>query len=95
MKCQRKNGTYYIEDDPDVLSVVNTVIDKSDDVPKDYKAQMKAWIHELFGISKMGWNNVSDMKLKYSRINYEYSFDYFREIAVHKPILSMTMCTSE
>lgn len=42
-----KNGTYYTEDGQDILSLVNTAIDKSDDVPKDYKAQMKSWIHEL------------------------------------------------
>ena len=63
-EMSEKNGTYYTEDGQDVLSVVNTAIDKSDDVPKDYKAQMKAWIHELVsGISKIGWNNVPDMKL--------------------------------
>lgn len=63
-EMSEKNGTYFTEDGQDVLSVVNTAIDKSDDVPKDYKAQMKAWIHELVsGISKIGWNNVPDMKL--------------------------------
>lgn len=63
-ELSEKNGTYYTEDGQDVLSIVNTAIDKSDDVPKDYKAQMKAWIHELVsGISKIGWNNVLDMKL--------------------------------
>lgn len=63
-KLLEKNGTYYTEDDRDILSLVNTAIDKSDGVPKDYKAQMKAWIQELVsGISKIGWNNVSDMYL--------------------------------
>ena len=63
-ELSEKNGTYYTEDGQDVLSVVNIAIDKSDDVPKDYKAQMKAWIPELVsGISKIGWNNVPDMEL--------------------------------
>lgn len=63
-EMSEKNGTYYTQDGHDVLSLVNAAIDKSDVVPKDYKAQMKTWIHELVsGISKIGWNNVPDMNL--------------------------------
>lgn len=63
-EMSEKNGTYYTENGQDVLSLVNIAIDKSDDVPKEYKAQMKAWIQELVSdISKIGWNNVPDMYL--------------------------------
>ncbi|MBD5451243.1 MAG: DUF4885 family protein [Lachnospiraceae bacterium] len=59
-----KNGTYYTEDGQDILSLANTDIGKSDDVPKDYKASMKEVIQRLVsGIAKMGWNNVPDMRL--------------------------------
>ena len=63
-EMSEKNGTYYTENGQDVLNLVNIAIDKSDDVPKEYKAQMKAWIQELVsGISKIGWSNVPDMYL--------------------------------
>ena len=59
-----KNGTYYTEDGQDILSLANTAIGKSDNVPKDYKASMKEVIQRLVsGIAKMGWNNVPDMRL--------------------------------
>lgn len=59
-----KNGSYYTEDGKNVLELVNNSIDESGDVPKDYKAQMKAWINELVsGIARSGWNNVPDMNL--------------------------------
>ena len=59
-----KSGTYYTKDGKDVLDIVDSAISKSGEVPNDFKAQTKAWIHELVsGISSIGWNNVSDMKL--------------------------------
>ncbi|MDE7267562.1 MAG: DUF4885 domain-containing protein, partial [Lachnospiraceae bacterium] len=59
-----KNGAYYTEDGQDILSLANTAIGKSDNVPKDYKASMKEVIQRLVsGIAKMGWNNVPDMRL--------------------------------
>lgn len=79
-----KNGTYYTEDGRNVLDIVDSAIDGSKDVPADYKAQMKSWIHELVSlISGIGWNDIADMQLNilltpsglkdmYQSINFQY-----------------------
>ncbi len=63
-ELEEKNGTYYNSDGKNVLDMVNASVDESDDVPKEYKSQVKNWIQELVnGISSKGWNNISDMNL--------------------------------
>lgn len=63
-ELEEKEGTYYTNEGKDILDLVNASVDESANVPKDYKSQVKNWIKELVnGISRKGWNNVSDMNL--------------------------------
>ena len=63
-KLEEKNGTYYTESGEDILDLVNHAVEDTGKVPKEYKQQMKNWIHDLVStMSVKGWNNVSDMTL--------------------------------
>ena len=63
-KLEEKNGTYYTESGADILDLVNHAVEDTGKVPKEYKQQMKNWIHDLVStMSVKGWNNVSDMTL--------------------------------
>ena len=45
-------------------SAVDKAVEDSGKVPKEFKQQMKNWIHDLIStISTRGWNNVPDMTL--------------------------------
>ena len=51
-----------------ILELLNqlpdSAVESSGKVPKEFKQQMKNWIHDLVStISTRGWNNVSDMTL--------------------------------
>ena len=51
-----------------ILELLNqlpdSAVESSGKVPKEFKQQMKNWIHELIStISTRGWNNVPDMTL--------------------------------
>ena len=51
-----------------ILELLNqlpdSAVESSGKVPKEFKQQMKNWIHDLIStISTRGWNNVSDMTL--------------------------------
>ena len=44
--------------------LVDSAVESSGKVPKEFKQQMKNWIHDLIStISTRGWNNVPDMTL--------------------------------
>lgn len=46
------------------MDLVNHAVEDTGKVPKEYKQQMKNWIHDLVStMSVKGWNNVSDMTL--------------------------------
>ena len=63
-KLEEKNGTYYTESGDNILDLVNHAVEDTGKVPKEYKQQMKNWIHDLVStMSVKGWNNVSDMTL--------------------------------
>ena len=63
-KLEEKNGTYYTESGENILDLVNHAVEDTGKVPKEYKQQMKNWIHDLVStMSVKGWNNVSDMTL--------------------------------
>ena len=63
-KLEEKNGTYYTESGENILDLVNHAVEDTGRVPKEYKQQMKNWIHDLVStMSVKGWNNVSDMTL--------------------------------
>ena len=63
-KLEEKNGTYYTESGEDILDLVDKAVEDTGKVPKEYKQQMKNWIHDLVStMSVKGWNNVSDMTL--------------------------------
>lgn len=54
----------YTESGEDILDLVNHAVEDTGKVPKEYKQQMKNWIHDLVStMSVKGWNNVSDMTL--------------------------------
>lgn len=43
---------------------MDSAVESSGKVPKEFKQQMKNWIHDLIStISTRGWNNVPDMTL--------------------------------
>jgi len=53
-----------VESGEDILDLVNHAVEDTGKVPKEYKQQMKNWIHDLVStMSVKGWNNVSDMTL--------------------------------
>ena len=63
-KLEEKNGTYYTESGENILDLVDSAVESSGKVPKEFKQQMKNWIHDLVStISTRGWNNVPDMTL--------------------------------
>ena len=63
-KLEEKNGTYYTESGENILDLVDSAVESSGKVPKEFKQQMKNWIHDLIStISTRGWNNVPDMTL--------------------------------
>ena len=63
-KLEEKNGTYYTESGENILDLVDKAVEDSGKVPKEFKQQMKNWIHDLVStISTRGWNNVPDMAL--------------------------------
>ena len=63
-KLEEKNGTYYTESGENILDLVDSAVESSGKVPKEFKQQMKNWIHDLVTtISTRGWNNVPDMTL--------------------------------
>ena len=52
--------TYYNSD----YYLVDSAVESSGKVPKEFKQQMNNWIHDLVStISTRGWNNVPDMTL--------------------------------
>jgi len=63
-KLEEKNGTYYTESGENILDLVDKAVEDSGKVPKEFKQQMKNWIHDLVStMSTKGWNNVPDMTL--------------------------------
>ena len=63
-KLEEKNGTYYTESGENILDLVDSAVEDSGKVPKDFRQQMKGWIHDLVStISARGFNNVPDMTL--------------------------------
>ena len=43
---------------------MDKAVESSGKVPKDFKQQMRNWIHDLYSTnSTRGWNNVPDMTL--------------------------------
>ena len=63
-KLEEKNGTYYTESGENILDLVDSAVESSGKVPKEFNQQMKNWIHDLVStISTRGWNNVPDMTL--------------------------------
>ena len=63
-KLEEKNGTYYTESGENILDLVDSAVESSGKVPKEFKQQMRNWIHVLVStISTRGWNNVPDMTL--------------------------------
>ena len=63
-KLEEKNGTYYTESGENILDLVDSTVESSGKVPKEFNQQMKNWIHDLVStISTRGWNNVPDMTL--------------------------------
>lgn len=63
-KLEEKNGTYYTESGENILDLVDSAVEDSGKVPKDFRQQMKNWIHDLVStISARGFNNVPDMTL--------------------------------
>ena len=63
-KLEEKNGTYYTESGENILDLVDSAVESSGKVPKEFNQQMKNWIHDLIStISTRGWNNVPDMTL--------------------------------
>ena len=63
-KLEEKNGTYYTESGENILDLVDSAVESSGKVPKEFKQQMNNWIHDLVStISTRGWNNVPDMTL--------------------------------
>lgn len=69
------------------MDLVDKAVENSGKVPKEYKQQMKNWIHDLVStISTRGWNNVPDMTVSIlfgmnglrdtkQRITYQYEAD--------------------
>ena len=50
--------------DTSMKDLVDSAVESSGKVPKEFKQQMKNWIHDLIStISTRGWNNVPDMTL--------------------------------
>ena len=50
--------------DTSMKDLVDSAVESSGKVPKEFKQQMKNWIHDLVStISTRGWNNVPDMTL--------------------------------
>ena len=63
-KLEEKNGTYYTESGENILDLVDSAVESSGKVPKEFKQQMNNWIHDLVStMSTKGWNNVPDMTL--------------------------------
>ena len=63
-KLEEKNGTYYTESGENILDLEDKAVEDSGKVPKEFKQQMKNWIHDLVStMSTKGWNNVPDMTL--------------------------------
>ena len=63
-KLEEKNGSYYTESGENILDLVDSAVESSGKVPKEFNQQMKNWIHDLVSkISTRGWNNVPDMTL--------------------------------
>ena len=63
-KLEEKNGTYYTESGENILDLVDKAVEDSGKVPKEFKQQMKNWIHDLVPtMSTKGWNNVPDTTL--------------------------------
>ena len=63
-KLEEKNETYYTESGENILDLVDSAVESSGKVPKEFKQQMRNWIHDLVStISTRGWNNVPDMTL--------------------------------
>ena len=83
-KLEEKNGTYYTESGENILDLVDKAVENSGKVPKEYKQQMKDWIHDLVSTtSARVWNHVPDMTLSIlfgmnglrdtkQRITYQY-----------------------
>ena len=46
-KLEEKNGTYYTESGENILDLVDSAVESSGKVPKEFKQQMKNWIHDL------------------------------------------------
>ena len=58
-KLEEKNGTYYTESGENILDLVDSTVESSGKVPKEFNQQMKNWIHDLVSkISTRGWNNA-------------------------------------
>ena len=62
MSCSRDAVSYtHLEN---ILDLVDSTVESSGKVPKEFNQQMKNWIHDLVSkISTRGWNNVPDMTL--------------------------------
>ena len=69
-KLEEKNGTYYTEWGENILDLVDSAVESSGKVPREFKQHMRNWIHDLVStISTRGWNNVPDMTLSLSLIH--------------------------
>ena len=63
-ELDERNSTYYTKEGKDIKELIQAAVSQSDQVPGDYKAQVKQWICDMISdISGKGWNNVADMKL--------------------------------
>lgn len=59
-----KDGTFYTKSGENILDLVDSAVENSEEVPDDYKAQTRNWIHELvLGVAARGWGNIPDMRL--------------------------------
>ena len=60
-----KDGKYTTKSGENILDLVDQAVDDSKQVPKDFKNQMKDWIHNLVSsVAVKGWMNIPDMDLK-------------------------------
>lgn len=62
---KEESGTYYTKDGKDICDIADTAIDRSKEIPYNYKRGMKDWFRELISsISCKGWNRVKDLALE-------------------------------
>ncbi len=65
-----RDGSYYTEDNENILDIVNKAVDTSEEIPTTHKSAISEWISQMVtDVATVGWDNIPDMVLQIDYLN--------------------------